>query len=214
MREREALSFLHQSPLEQAWPPHFASHEPGRHQRYWLSPSSPPVTTELYRFEASRNFHNMQRMADVERSYTGDAEETGGRKGGVGEAHVRGSTGSARATGTSTRKPSSSFFLALRKAQKPKGSMWRLQGANKKLVENIKVKEEACAETKSANNILRAQTMELTERLCFLNSILEIAEEVRGFSVEIPDIPDPLLKPWQIPHSTQPIMATANMFLR
>ncbi|WVZ08490.1 hypothetical protein V8G54_021836 [Vigna mungo] len=90
----------------------------------------------------------------------------------------------------------------------------RLQGANKKLVENIKTKEEACAETESANSILRAQTMELTERLRFLNSILEIAEEVGGLSVEIPDIPDPLLKPWQIPHPTQPIMATSNMFLR
>ncbi|QCD98285.1 bZIP transcription factor 53-like [Vigna unguiculata] len=90
----------------------------------------------------------------------------------------------------------------------------KLQGANKKLVENIKTKEEACAETEAANSILRAQTLELTERLRFLNSILEIAEEVGGLSVEIPDIPDPLLKPWQIPHPTQPIMATANMFLR
>ncbi|ESW35169.1 hypothetical protein PHAVU_001G212800 [Phaseolus vulgaris] len=90
----------------------------------------------------------------------------------------------------------------------------RLQGANKKLVENIKAKEEACAETEAGNSILRVQTMELTERLRFLNSILEIAEEVGGLSVEIPDIPDPLLKPWQIPHPTQAIMATANMFLR
>jgi len=90
----------------------------------------------------------------------------------------------------------------------------KLQGANKKLVENIAAKEEACADTEAANSILRAQTMELTERLRFLNSILEIAEEVGGLSVEIPDIPDPLLKPWQIPHPTQPIMATANMFLR
>nr|ABI34672.1 bZIP transcription factor bZIP53 [Glycine max] len=65
-----------------------------------------------------------------------------------------------------------------------------------------------------SNSILRAQTMELADRLRFLNSILEIAEEVEGLSVEIPEIPDPLLKPWQIPHPIQPIMATANMFLR
>ncbi|KAK7337518.1 hypothetical protein VNO77_18097 [Canavalia gladiata] len=88
----------------------------------------------------------------------------------------------------------------------------RLQGANKKLVESIKAKEEACVETEAANSILRAQTMELADRLRFLNSILEIAEEVSGFDVEIPEIPDPLLKPWQIPHPTQPIMASANMF--
>ncbi|KAG5044124.1 hypothetical protein AAZX31_03G199300 [Glycine max] len=90
----------------------------------------------------------------------------------------------------------------------------RLQSANKKLAENIEAKEEACVETEAANSILRAQTMELADRLRFLNSILEIAEEVEGLSVEIPEIPDPLLKPWQIPHPIQPIMATANMFLR
>lgn len=90
----------------------------------------------------------------------------------------------------------------------------RLRGANKKLAENIKAKEEACVETEAANSILRAQTMELADRLRFLNSILEIAEEVGGLSVEIPEIPDPLLRPWQIPHPTQPIMATANMILR
>lgn len=89
----------------------------------------------------------------------------------------------------------------------------KLQGANKKLLETIKAKEEACIETEAANGILRAQTLELTDRLRFLNSILEIAEEVSGFSVEIPEIPDPLLKPWQIPHPTQPIMASAYMFL-
>ncbi|KAK7284581.1 hypothetical protein RJT34_19330 [Clitoria ternatea] len=90
----------------------------------------------------------------------------------------------------------------------------RLQGANKKLIESIKCKEEACAETEAANRIIRAQTMELTDRLRFLNSILEIAEEVSGLSVEIPEIPDPLLKPWQIPHPTQPIVASANIFQR
>lgn len=89
----------------------------------------------------------------------------------------------------------------------------RLESTNEKLVENIKAKEEALVETEAANGILRAQTMELTDRLRFLNSILEIAKEVSGLSVEIPEIPDPLLKPWQIPHLTQPIMASADMFL-
>jgi hypothetical protein len=89
----------------------------------------------------------------------------------------------------------------------------RLQIENKKLLENIKAKEEACIEKEAANGVLRAQTMELTDRLRFLNSILEIAEEVSGFSVEIPEIPDPLLKPWQIHHPIHPIMASADMFL-
>lgn len=86
----------------------------------------------------------------------------------------------------------------------------RLQVANERMVQSIKAKEEAYVEMEAANDILRAQTTELAERLRFLNSILEIAEEVSGLSVEIPQIPDPLLKPWQIPH---PIMASPDMFL-
>ncbi|MED6183998.1 hypothetical protein PIB30_062972 [Stylosanthes scabra] len=89
----------------------------------------------------------------------------------------------------------------------------KLQSANKNLAEAIKAKEEAMTETEAANGVLRAQLTELTDRLRFLNSILEIAEDVSGLSVDIPEIPDPLLKPWQIPHPIQPIMASADMFL-
>ncbi|KAL1312740.1 hypothetical protein HN51_039341 [Arachis hypogaea] len=89
----------------------------------------------------------------------------------------------------------------------------KLQSANKNLAEAIKAKEEAMTETEAANGVLRAQMTELTDRLRFLNSILEIAEDVSGLSVDIPEIPDPLLKPWQIPHPIQPIMASADMFL-
>ncbi|KAI4349738.1 hypothetical protein L6164_010298 [Bauhinia variegata] len=88
----------------------------------------------------------------------------------------------------------------------------RLQGANAQLVLNIKAKEEAWTEIESVNNILRAQTRELTDRLCFLNSMLEIAAEVSGISVDIPEIPNTLLEPWQIPHQI-PIMASADMHM-
>ncbi|KAF7818135.1 bZIP transcription factor 53-like [Senna tora] len=53
----------------------------------------------------------------------------------------------------------------------------RLQSANSQLLESIREKEEAYIEMESANSVLRAQTMELFDRLRFLNSILEIAEE-------------------------------------
>ncbi|XP_004494422.1 bZIP transcription factor 53 [Cicer arietinum] len=89
----------------------------------------------------------------------------------------------------------------------------KLRIENNKLLEDIKIKEEACIENEATNGVLRAQTMELTDRLRFLNSMLKFAEEVSGLSVEIPEIPDPLLKPWQIPHPTQAIMASADMFL-
>ncbi|KAK4282562.1 hypothetical protein QN277_013923 [Acacia crassicarpa] len=84
----------------------------------------------------------------------------------------------------------------------------RLQSANSLLVQNIKEKEDAYNEIESNNTVLTAQTMELFERLRFLNSILEIAEEVSGLSVEIPEIPDPLLKPWQLPYPIQSITAS------
>lgn len=89
----------------------------------------------------------------------------------------------------------------------------RLQSANTQLVQNIKEKEEAYNEIESDNTVLRAQTMELFERLRFLYSILEIAEEVSGLSVEIPEIPDPLLKPWQLPYPIQPIPASSDYIL-
>jgi predicted nuclease with TOPRIM domain len=93
------------------------------------------------------------------------------------------------------------------------GEVSRLQVENARLVQSIKAKEEAYVEMEAANDIIRAQTTELADRLRFLNSILEIAEEVSGFSVEIPEIPDTLLNPWQIPHPFNPIMASADMFL-
>lgn len=89
----------------------------------------------------------------------------------------------------------------------------RLQGANNQLVQSIKEKEEAYNEMESANGILRARAMELFDRLRFLNSILEIAEEVSGLSVEIPEIPDPLLKPWQLTFPIQPIIASADFIM-
>ncbi|XP_020241075.1 bZIP transcription factor 53-like [Asparagus officinalis] len=62
------------------------------------------------------------------------------------------------------------------------------------------------------NTVLRTQVMELTERLRSLNSVLLFVEEFSGLAMDIPEIPDPLLKPWQLPCPAQPIMASANMF--
>ncbi|XP_058740453.1 bZIP transcription factor 53-like [Vicia villosa] len=89
----------------------------------------------------------------------------------------------------------------------------KLQIENKKLAEDIKSKEESLIEMEASNGVIRARTMELTERLRFLNSILEIAEEVSGLTVEIPEIPDPVLNPWRVHHPIQRIMASADVFL-
>lgn len=87
-----------------------------------------------------------------------------------------------------------------------------LQKDNSRVSEAINVATQRYIEMESANNVLRAQAMELTERLRSLNSVLHIVEEVSGYDVEIPEIPDPLLKPWQLPCPVQPIMASADMF--
>lgn len=64
----------------------------------------------------------------------------------------------------------------------------------------------------SQNNVLRAQTAELTDRLKSLNCVIEIVAEANGLAVDIPEIPEILLEPWQLPCPIQPITASADMF--
>ncbi|KAL3725295.1 hypothetical protein ACJRO7_030323 [Eucalyptus globulus] len=92
------------------------------------------------------------------------------------------------------------------------GEVGQLQQANAQLVASINAAAQKYAEVESANNVLRAQAMELTDRLRSLNSVLEIAEAVSGLAIDIPEIPDPLMKPWQIPCPIQLIMASADLF--
>ncbi|XP_047971105.1 bZIP transcription factor 53-like [Salvia hispanica] len=83
---------------------------------------------------------------------------------------------------------------------------------NKKLREMTESTTQLYLNVESNNNVLRAQLAELTDRLRSLNSVLQIASEVNGFAVDIPDIPDTLLEPWQLPCPVQPIPASADMF--
>ncbi|KAF2304779.1 hypothetical protein GH714_037940 [Hevea brasiliensis] len=52
-----------------------------------------------------------------------------------------------------------------------------LQNENDRLRQNINDNTQRYVEIESANSVLRAQAMELTERLLSLNSVLQIAEE-------------------------------------
>lgn len=61
------------------------------------------------------------------------------------------------------------------------------------------------------NNVLRAQMAELTERLDSLNSLTRFWADANGLAVDIPEIPDTLLEPWQLPCPIQPITASADM---
>lgn len=88
----------------------------------------------------------------------------------------------------------------------------QLRNENEQIVMQVNLITQQYAEVETENSVLRAQVMELTERLRSLNSMLRIFEEVSGMAMDIPEIPDPLLRPWQLPCPTQPIMATADMF--
>lgn len=90
------------------------------------------------------------------------------------------------------------------------GEVSRLQIANNQLVQSIGAKEQAFVQVDNMNNVLRAQAMELTDRLRSLNSVLHIVEEVSGLAMDIPEIPDPLLKPWEL---SRPVLPVADMFL-
>ncbi|KAG1371353.1 bZIP transcription factor 53 [Cocos nucifera] len=87
-----------------------------------------------------------------------------------------------------------------------------LRNENEQIVMQINLITQQYAELETENSVLRAQVMELTDRLQSLNSVLHIFEEVSGMAMDIPEIPDPLLRPWQLPCPAQPIMATADMF--
>lgn len=62
------------------------------------------------------------------------------------------------------------------------------------------------------NTVMRTQVMELTRRLRWLNSILKQVEAESGMAMDIPEIPDPYLKPWPLPCSVQPILLSSYMF--
>ncbi|KAF3436541.1 hypothetical protein FNV43_RR23633 [Rhamnella rubrinervis] len=86
----------------------------------------------------------------------------------------------------------------------------RLQIANNQIQQLIKAREQAFIHIDSENKVLEAQKMELNDRFKSLNSFVDCIEDANRLTVDIPEIPDPLLKPWQIPYQTQPITASAD----
>jgi hypothetical protein len=58
------------------------------------------------------------------------------------------------------------------------------------------------------NAVLRARHGELAASLQALTGVLEVFQ-MAGEPVDIPEIPDPLLRPWQSPFPVHPIAADA-----
>lgn len=88
----------------------------------------------------------------------------------------------------------------------------QLKTENSQIMNRVEVATQHYTQMESENMILRTQVMELTDRLHSLNSVLHIMEEVSGLAMDIPEIPDPLLRPWQLPCPSLPIMASTDMF--
>lgn len=87
-----------------------------------------------------------------------------------------------------------------------------LKNDNTKITEQVEAATRKYVEMESKNDVLRAQALELTDRLRSLNSVLEMVEDISGQALDIPEIPESMLNPWQISCPMQPIMAAADMF--
>ncbi|XP_047308151.1 bZIP transcription factor 53 [Impatiens glandulifera] len=85
----------------------------------------------------------------------------------------------------------------------------QIQAQNKQLDDQINVVAANYFQFESENRVLKAQYDELTDRLRSLNSFLEIVGEVSGHAVDIHEMPQILLEPWQLPCQVQ---HTSSMF--
>lgn len=83
------------------------------------------------------------------------------------------------------------------------GQVAQLKNENNQLVQRIDNVSRMFTEVESGNDILRAQVMKLTNRLASLNSVLQIMEAVSGVAIDIPEMPDIIMKPWQLPSTVK-----------
>ncbi|KAG6491861.1 ocs element-binding factor 1-like [Zingiber officinale] len=86
----------------------------------------------------------------------------------------------------------------------------QLKTQNAKFSEQIQAVTQQYMAVDTENAILRAQLNELTQRLQSVNSVLRFVEEFSGIAMDIPEMPDPILKPWRLPYPAQSIMANAE----
>ena len=87
----------------------------------------------------------------------------------------------------------------------------QLKAENKQILTKINVVMQNYDAVEAENSILRSQVMELTERLKSMKSTLQFIEDFSGMDMDIPEIPDPLRRPLQLPCPLHPIMSSADM---
>ncbi|ERN09108.1 hypothetical protein AMTR_s00014p00097990 [Amborella trichopoda] len=87
-----------------------------------------------------------------------------------------------------------------------------LRKENSQILSRLNITTQHYLKLQSENLTLRSEVLDLTAKLHSLTNTLHYIEEISGLVMDIPQIPDPLLKPWQLPCINQPIMASADMF--
>ncbi|KAJ0625356.1 bZIP transcription factor 53 isoform X1 [Helianthus annuus] len=83
----------------------------------------------------------------------------------------------------------------------------QLKDENKVMMRKIDGVTGAFVAVNSENNVMRAQLTDLADRLRLLNNVLYVAQEVSGLVMDIPEVPDTLMEPWQLPCPVQPVTA-------
>ncbi|KAJ0808190.1 putative transcription factor bZIP family [Helianthus annuus] len=83
----------------------------------------------------------------------------------------------------------------------------QLKDENKVMMRKIDGATGAFVAVNSENDVMRAQLTELADRLRLLNNVLYVAQEVSGLVMDIPEVPDALMEPWQLPCPVQPVTA-------
>lgn len=88
----------------------------------------------------------------------------------------------------------------------------QLKNENSRILLQIDLLTQQFLVVDGANAMLRIQAMQLARKLESLNNVLGFVEEFSGLEMDIQEVPDPLLKPWQSPCPGMPIVAYPSMF--
>lgn len=96
------------------------------------------------------------------------------------------------------------------------GEASELKKENNQILSNINITTQHYMKVEAENSILRAQMMELSQRLDSLNEILAFINNANSSTCEndqgFEPIIDGIMNPLNMPYINQPIMASADMF--
>uniref|UniRef100_A0A7N0SVH7 BZIP domain-containing protein n=1 Tax=Kalanchoe fedtschenkoi TaxID=63787 RepID=A0A7N0SVH7_KALFE len=92
------------------------------------------------------------------------------------------------------------------------GQVSQLRSENDQMMQKIAATEQSYMYVAAERDVLQAEAMALSNRLQSLNEFIFMAEEVHELAVDIPEIPESFVEPWQLPCQAPQFTASANMF--